>query len=828
MDSLASQSAAAACSVHKFGGSSLADAGCIRRVADLLLADQSTRQVVVTSAMLGTTDALVALDRAATSGADWAQGLAAIRTRHRDTASALLQHPEQALAQVDALCDELGVLLQAAALLRQPGPTALARISGMGELLSTSLLNAHLRERGADYALLDARIVLQVRHTELGAVVDRDASTRQLAEWRQQHPNARINVTGFIASDESGLPTTLGRNGSDYSAAIFASLFDADVLHIWSDVDGVLSADPRLVPEAVPIAAMSYREACELAYFGAKVIHPQALAPAIANNLPIRMRNTFRPKHPGTRIDAEGDPVGTGPVKGLTLNHGLALVCLEGAGLIGVPGTAERTFGALRTAGVSVVMISQGSSEHSICCVVHADQAESARAALATAFDRELAGGQVHGVTAFTGISVLAAVGDGMAGTPGVAARLFDALARAQVNVRAIAQGASERNISVALSNDDAIRALRAAHAAFWLSPQTLALAVIGVGKVGAALLDQLEAAMPRLRRDANVDLRLRVLATSSRIWTLDHGDGSSWRERCQGASNPADLDAIAPHLHATHLPHKVIIDCSASDAVASHYPQWLAAGIHVITPNKQAGAGPLERHEAIRAACEKSGARFRFEATVCAGLPVISTLRDLLDTGDSLIAIDGIFSGTLAWLFNRFDGSQPFSDLVRQAHALGYTEPDPRDDLSGTDVARKLVILAREAGMLLSLADVQVQSLVPDRLRGADRDAFMSGLDALDTPMQAALDHARSHDGVLRYIARLDSEGRASVALQTIPADHAFAHLHLTDNCVSFTTRRYCDNMLVVQGPGAGPEVTAAGVFSDLLRLAAALGARL
>jgi aspartokinase/homoserine dehydrogenase 1 len=295
-----------------------------------------------------------------------------------------------------------------------------------------------------------------------------------------------------------------------------------------------------------------------------------------------------------------------------------------------------------------------------------------------------------------------------------------------------------------------------------------------------------------------------------------------------QGAPSDAGLDTLATHLLDTHLPHAVVIDCSASDTVAQRYPEWLAAGIHVITPNKQAGAGPLERFDAIRAAQAHTGARFRYEATVGAGLPVISTLRDLLDTGDELLAIEGIFSGTLAWLFNMFDGSKPFSTLVREAHALGYTEPDPRDDLSGTDVARKLVILARESGMPLSVADVQVESLVPDALRGADRDAFMAGLETLDAPMRARLDAARARGCVLRYVARLERDGKASVALRELPADHAFAHLRLTDNCVSFTTRRYCDNPLVVQGPGAGPDVTAAGVFSDLLRLAAALGARL
>ncbi|MBV2209827.1 MAG: bifunctional aspartate kinase/homoserine dehydrogenase I [Thermomonas sp.] len=816
------------CRTHKFGGSSLADAARIRHVADLLIADDAAQQIAVTSAMQGTTNALIALSETAAAGGDWKSALEHVRQRHVDTAHALLQQPEAMQARVNALCDELTELLHATALLRQPGRAALERVQGMGEVLSTTLLNAHLCERGHDYALLDARDVLVVKHTDLGAVVDWEASAKKLAEWRNQHPQPRVNVTGFVASDANGMPTTLGRNGSDYSAAIFASLFDADELHIWSDVDGVLSADPRVVPEAVPLTAMSYREACELAYFGAKVIHPQTMTPAIARGLPILMRNTFRPEFPGTRIDAEGDRASTGPVKGLTLGNHLALLCLEGTGLIGVPGTAERVFAALRAAHVSVVMISQGSSEHSICCVVHEQDAARAREALREAFANEIASEQVHGVRMGTGISVLAAVGDGMAGTPGVAAQMFDALARARVNIRAIAQGASERNISVAISSEDATRALRAVHASFWLSPQTIALAVIGPGKVGSALLDQLQTALPRLRAVHNIDLRLRALATRNKLWLHEHGNDADWHARMQTPPAEANLDHLAEHLLDTHLPHAVIIDCSGSNNVAEHYPKWLAAGIHVITPNKQAGAGPLQRYADIRSACKTSGARFRYEATVGAGLPVISTLRDLLDTGDELLSIEGIFSGTLAWLFNKFDGSKPFSALVREAHTLGYTEPDPRDDLSGTDVARKLVILARESGMPISLDDVQVQSLVPEALRGADRDAFMAGLEALDAPMQAALNAAKANGCVLRYVASLDHNGNASVTLKELPTTHAFAHLRLTDNCVSFTTRRYCDNPLVVQGPGAGPEVTAAGVFSDLLRLCAALGAKL
>ncbi len=818
------------CRVHKFGGSSLGDAGRISHVAGLMLAADEPRHAVVVSAMHGVTDALIALGDTAARGDDWQPALANLRQRHIEAADALLEDSHASRQWLDQQFTELGEVLRAIALLRLPGHAAVARVHGMGEVLSSHLLHACLRERGGDYARLDAREVLRVRHGELGAIVDWDTSAARLAEWRVANPQPRVVVTGFIASDADGQPTILGRNGSDFSAAIFASLFDAGEVHLWSDVDGVLSADPRLVPEAVSLPALSYREACELAYFGAKVIHPQTMTPAMARGLPLLIRNTFNPGFTGTRIDAKGSSEADddGPVKGLTLNAGLAIVSLEGAGLIGVPGTAERVFAALHAARISVVMISQGSSEHSICTVVRAPDAARAHAVLLDAFARELSSGQVQGVQMVEGISVLAAVGDRMAGTPGVAAQLFGALARARVNIRAIAQGASERNISVAIASGDATRALRAVHAAFWLSPQTIALAVIGPGNVGAALLDQLQEALPRLRRDANLDLRLRALATSSKTWHCEFRGSEDWRVRMQAEPVATNLGALGTHLLDTHMPHAVIVDCSASNAVAEHYPAWLAAGIHVITPNKQAGAGPLQRYTAIRDARAHTGARFRYEATVGAGLPVIQTLRDLLDTGDALIAIDGILSGTLAWLFNKFDGSKPFSELLREAHALGYTEPDPRDDLSGMDVARKLVILAREAGLSLSMADVQVQGLVPDALRDADRGAFMAGLAALDAPMQAALDAARANDCVLRYVARLEANGSAKVALQELPADHAFAHLRLTDNCVQFTTHRYRDNPLVVQGPGAGPEVTAAGVFSDLLRLASSLGARL
>ncbi len=815
---------ALACHVHKFGGSSLADAARIAALATLIPDDAWQRPVVV-SAMQGTTDALVALADAAVGGADWRPGFEALRQRHLETAAAFEAGREGALhrtldAELAILADGLADLARGAA----ATPPRLARIHGTGEVLASHLVQAAL---GEGWQRLDAREVLVVHAGDMGAAVDWDTSRARLAAWRRAHGTADLVVTGFVACDADGQATTLGRNGSDYSAAIFAHLFDADALTIWTDVDGVLSADPRLVPDAVCLASMSYAEACELAYFGAKVLHPQTLAPVQARGIPVRIRNSRNPSAPGTRIAPESTPAAS-PVKGLSLVRDVAVLELVGNGMVGVPGTAERLFAALHAAGVSVTMISQGSSEHSICCVVRADQAERGRTAIVEAFAAAIDDGQAQGVAVTRDLCVLAAVGDGMVGAPGVAARLFDALAQARVNVRAIAQGASERNISVAIARDDATRALRAAHAAFWLSPQTVSIGVIGPGHVGKALLAQLAEVLPALRLRSGVDLRLRAVAASRHMLldatAMDPATAAA-RLDAGDATRPCDLDAFAAHVRADHLPHALIIDCSASDAVAARYAAWLAAGIHVVTPNKHAGSGDWARYATIGAARTQGGGRFLYEATVGAGLPVIVTLRNLLDTGDTLHGIDGMLSGTLAWLFNRYDGRRPFSALVREARALGYTEPDPRDDLSGLDVARKLVILAREAGRPLSLADVTVESLVPEALREVDPATFLERLELLDAPMQARLDAARASGHGLRHIAKLDRDGRATVGVQALPADHACMHTRLTDNLVQFTTARYADNPLVVQGPGAGPEVTAAGVFGDVLALVHALG---
>jgi aspartokinase/homoserine dehydrogenase 1 len=816
--------------VHKFGGSSVADAGCFRRVADIIEASAQPREAVVLSACRGVTDALLTLVRLAESpDGDFLAALAALEARHAALAGELVgPAPRDAYcAQLKGDVADIAGMLQTVRLIRSAPESVRDVIAGYGEIWSTRLFTLFLRERGrikGEVRWIDARAVVIVEWGPLGPAVQWAQSEQRMKDLVSDGFVGRLIVTGFVATTLQGIQTTLGRNGSDFSGSIFGALLNAAEIHIWTDVDGVLSADPRLVPNAQVIDQLSYNEAMELAYFGAKVIHPQTMEPAVARDIPIYIRNTFAPAKAGTLICAH--PTSTLKVKGITTIDPVALVNLEGAGMIGVPGTAHRLFGALRDAEISVILISQGSSEHSICFAIPEAQAASAEEAVRRAFDTELREGQIQSVDVGRGLSILAVVGDGMAGAHGVAAQVFDSLGRAAINVRAIAQGASERNISVVVDGKGAAKALRAVHAGFYLSANTLSIGLIGPGTVGRALLGQVDSQLERLRA-ANVDLRVRGIATSRRMLLEPNAiDLRRWKERLDEAGEPLNMEKFAAHVQTDYIPHSAIIDCTASADVAAHYRRWLGSGIHVVTPNKKANSGSLPAYQALQAARRAAGTHYLYEATVGAGLPVIQTLRDLRETGDEVTSIEGIFSGTLAYLFNVFDGSESFSSIVRTAKQKGFTEPDPRDDLSGLDVARKLIILAREMGLSLEMSDVEVEGLVPAALKDCNAEEFMHRLPEHDAAMAATLAAARKEGQVLRYVGRVDAQGRATVGLTRLTAAHAFSHIALTDNVVRFATRRYCENPLIVQGPGAGPEVTAGGVFADLLRLAAYLGA--
>src|ERR1700742_2740019 len=578
--------------VHKFGGSSVADAACFRRVAEIIESSSNPREAIVLSACRGVTDALLALvSLAEQPDKEFGSAIRALKARHLDLAAELVSKTayESYKAQFERDCLDIAGMLQTVRLIRSSTYSMRDVIAGFGEIWSTRLFAPFLQERArikGDILWIDAREVIIVEWASLGPAVQWPVSEANLKKLVPENFSGRLIVTGFVATTTKGKQTTLGRNGSDFSGSIFGGLLDALEIIIWTDVDGVLSADPSLVPNAQVIDQLSYNEAMALAYFGAKVIHPQTMEPAVARDIPIFIRNTFAPQKRGTLIC--GNPVSPLKVKGITSIDPVALVNLEGAGMIGVPGTAHRLFGVLRDSGISVILISQASSEHSICFAIPEAQAVRAEEAVRRAFDAELRDGQIQHVEVALGMSILAVVGDGMAGAHGVAAKVFNSLGDAGISVRAIAQGASERNISVVVDGKGAAKALRAVHAAFYLSPNTLSIGLIGPGTVGRVLLAQIATQIDRLR-ELNLDLRVRGIATSKRMLLAETAvDLARWREQLDEAGEPLDLRKFSHHVQTDYIPHAVMIDCTASAAIANQYRDWLAGAIHHQGANKK------------------------------------------------------------------------------------------------------------------------------------------------------------------------------------------------------------------------------------------------
>ena len=818
--------------VHKFGGTSLADAERYRAVGQILLSQPAgERTAVVVSAMSGVTDALIrSVELAASQDSSYLAKLQGLKDRHLETVAGLQLAPAQNHSLRETIVSDFSKIEE---VLRGVWITRLASerikefVSGHGELWSAQLLHAHLESCSRSSNWLDARKVLVVEPNSSTIAVDWQLSQEKLQAWQADRDTDFLVITGYIAATHDGVATTLGRNGSDLSASIFAALLEASSVTIWTDVDGVMSADPRRVPDAFVIHELSYQEAAELAYFGAKVIHPNTMFPAIANGITVWIKNTFKPEALGTRISAS--PPTDALIKGFAAVEDMALINVEGTGMIGIPGVAHKLFGALRAVDISVVMISQASSEHSICFAVPRAQAELAKTTVAQTFFAEMQRGEVQTVDLRENCCILAMVGDGMIERLGMAGKFFSALGQAGVNVRAIAQGSSERNISAVIEQHEATKALRALHSAFYLSSQTLSIGVIGTGLIGSTFLGQLSSRMEELRLRRGIDLRVRGIMNSRKMILHDRQlvlEG--WHDKLCASTSEADVEHFVNHVHTAHLPHAVLIDATASAELPRHYESWLSRGINIITPNKKGNTGPFASYRSLRETARKYQRYFLYETNVGAGLPIIHTLRGLIETGDEIIKIEGVLSGTLSYIFNSLDESATFSEVVREAHALGLTEPDPREDLSGVDVARKLIILAREMGLEVEMEAVHVESMVPEDLRSAGVEEYLNALGKHDQAIAGLLDAARERGQVLRYVGAIEIDGRMSAGLRTYPLDHPFANLTGSDNIVSFQTARYNTQPMIVRGPGAGPEVTAAGVFADLLRLASFLGAPL
>ncbi|MBK5201239.1 MAG: bifunctional aspartate kinase/homoserine dehydrogenase I [Spirochaetaceae bacterium] len=618
---------------------------------------------------------------------------------------------------------------------------------------------------------------------------------------------------------------------SQIAAANIAVNIKSPNLVFWNSKSLLNTADVNEVPSATVIPSLSFNEATELSYFGSDVLNTKAIKIAVKGgiNVQIKYWNDFDNR--GTTVtcsDGTNDN-DKSSVKGFSVIHNISLINIEGAGLSGHIGFSSLLFETMKNSEISVVLYSQASSEYSISLAVYTNQVEKAVISIKEAFKDELEKGIISKIESYDDLAIIAAVGDKMAGTKGVAGTFFRSLGKASINVKAIAQGSSERNLSAVINGNDSRAALRALHAAFFLSKQALSVGLIGPGNIGGALLDQIKTEKERLKNNFDLDIRIRAIASSTKMLLSDEGiDLENWMEEFEKNAVVCDLDVFANHVSATYFPHRAIIDCTSSNFVASKYISWMENGAHIITPNKKAGTASYEEYTKLFDTCSKTGKRFFYETTVGAGLPIIGTLKDLVQTGDTVKTIEGIVSGTLAWLFNNYDGTVPFSELVMKAKNMGYTEPDPRDDLSGMDVARKTVILARELGYKVEVSDLSIESLVPEQLSKLPIYEFLSKLNQLDDIMLNKFNDAKKENKRLCYVGKVDENGKCSVSLTGYPLTHPFAQASGTDNVICFTTDRYLTQPLVIKGPGAGREVTAGGVFSDILRLSAFLGARL
>jgi bifunctional aspartokinase / homoserine dehydrogenase 1 len=808
--------------VLKFGGTSVANAENINKVVAIVKESiKKDSTVVVVSALGGVTDLLLGAANLAAAGDEaYKEKLLTIEQRHLEAVKALIPVAQQSqlLSLVKKSCNEIEDICNGIFLLRELTERSADRIGSYGEWLSSQIITAKFNADGIKAVWKDSRELITTNSNFTSAEVHFAVTDKKINGYFKAGTSSLYILPGFIAADSNGITTTLGRGGSDYTAAILASALNAKLLEIWTDVSGMMTADPRLTSNARIIPTISYQEAMELSHFGAKVIYPPTIQPVMSKGIPVWIKNTFSPADEGTVIEAATEGKGD-IVRGISSINNIALISLEGSGMIGIPGFSKRLFEALSSEKINVILITQSSSEHSICVGIDSSSVARAKQAVDAAFANEIALHKVEPLKVEDGLSIVALVGESMKNHTGISGRMFSAIGKNGVNVRAIAQGSSEKNISAVISTTDVRKAINVLHEEFFETTyKQVNLFITGTGNVGAKLIGQLSQQLDFLQEKLHLQVRVVGLSNSRKMLIEEEGiDLSNWKEQL-GNAQAANLQLFVDEIISRNLRNSIFVDITANDKVATVYEQLLRKSVSVVACNKIAASSAYSNYKKLKDLAREYNSRFLFETNVGAGLPVIATLNDLVHSGDRIHKIQAVLSGTLNFVFNNYDGTGKFADVVKQAQDEGYTEPDPRLDLGGTDVMRKIMILAREAGIEIEMDDITNNSFMPASCMQGTVDDFYAAMHKEEEHFNKLLEAAKEKGCILKFVASYN-EGKAAVGLQHIDPKHDLYHLYGKDNIVLFYTDRYKDQPMVVKGAGAGAEVTASGVFADIIR---------
>ncbi|MBD1420164.1 bifunctional aspartate kinase/homoserine dehydrogenase I [Sphingobacterium chuzhouense] len=813
--------------VLKFGGTSVGNVESVKAVLGIVKRsyDEGEKPLVVLSAMAGVTNLLMRMADNAAERIPFDEDLKLLEERHFEVVKKLIavKYQNPVFTRLKLMLNELEDILQGISALRELSLQSKDLVVSFGERLSNYMVSKIMEQYIAQTEFIDASHYIKTDSNFGHAHVNEEVTNQLIQSLAHTHVDKLLFVTGFIGSNENGRITTLGRGGSDYTAAIFGSVLQASAIEIWTDVNGMLTADPRIVKKAFSQPTLSYNEAMELSYFGAKVIYPPTMIPAFLKKIPIVIRNTFEPEFPGTVIQFESGK-SVYPIKGISSIADISVINVSGSGMIGKSGFSGRLFTLLAREQINVVLITQSSSEHSITFAVHPNDATKAVQLIKAEFELELEANKLVMPTVENELSVLAIVGENMKRTPGMSGRLFHALGRNGINVRAIAQGSSELNISVIIEKENMAKALNTVHDAFFAElKKTLYVFCLGTGNIGATLFKQIHEQYDFLVENNDLEIKIAGISNSRKMLFNSEGiDLADWRTTLEAQGEVADLSNFVERMKAMNLPNCVFIDNTASPLPSTYYIDIFKSNISVVTCNKIANSGEYQQYKSLHDTARKYGVDFFYETNVGAGLPIVRVLKDLMLSGDRIVRIEAILSGTISYIFNNFTGDVSFYEVVKRAQELGYTEPDPRDDLGGIDFMRKMLILARDAGHVIEPSEVDLGAILPQAcLEATSVDDFYTELLKADQYFNTLKEEAESQKKVIRYIGKLE-DGKVSIALEMVDENHPFYALSGSDNIISFTTERYKERPLVVKGPGAGAEVTAAGVFADLVNVGA------